>query len=166
MSPRPRFSNRLDTVRNAVIGVVLRPFRWVSPRARFTIGFIILVLATTFSLSHWPFGLRTFGLLVGVTLAYLAVWRFVIYRAAQVDLLISTPRAFALIGSAILFQTAVMRAGFALAVAVATQSTRAPFSDPFTWSLMIPFAAAALLLTMLTDRQLALGAGLVTAAFA
>jgi hypothetical protein len=101
-----------------------------------------------------------------VFLVYLIIWRFVAVRATQVDLLISTPRAFALIGSAILFQTIVMRAGFAVTAAVSSQSTRAPFNGTFVWTLMIPFAAAALLLTMLTDRQLALGAGIVTSAFA
>lgn len=164
MSPRPRFSSRLDTVRNAVLGVILRPFRWVSPRARFVTGFVFLVLATTFLLSRWPFGISTLGVLAIVSLVYLGIWRFVVYRAMQVDLLIPTPRVFALVGSAILFQTLIIRAGFAVAAAVSSQSTRAPFNDPFVWSLMIPFAAAALLLTMLTDRQLALGAGLATSA--
>jgi cyclic-di-AMP phosphodiesterase PgpH len=166
MSPRPRFSTRLDMVRNAVLGVVLRPFRWIPKGARFILGFVFLVVGTTFLVSRWPFTMRTVGLLVIVFIAYFSIWRFVSYRATQVDLLISTPRAFALIGSAILFQTAVLRAGFAVASAVSSQSTRAPFNDTFVWTLMIPFAAAALLLTMLTDRQLALGAGMITAAFA
>ena len=47
MSPRPRFTSRIDVVRNAVLGVVLRPFGWFSPNSQFAIGFSALVLSTT-----------------------------------------------------------------------------------------------------------------------
>src|SRR6266576_5667848 len=112
MSPKPLFTSKLDTVRNAVLGVLLRPFRWFSPNTQFILGFAFLVFSTTFLLSHWPYGWRTIGLALLVAALYFSVWRLVNYRARVVDLLVSTPRAFALVGSAILFETAVIRAGF------------------------------------------------------
>lgn len=166
MSPRPRFTSDLDKVRNAVLGVALRPFRWFSAGTQFAIGFAFLIISTTLLLIRWPFDLRTVGVLTAVIAAYFVVWRFVRYRAAQVDLLVTAPRAFALVGSAILFETVLMRLGFVVANAIASQSTRAPFNDPSVWSFAIPFAAASLLLTMLLDRQLSLLAGLVAAGFA
>jgi len=98
--------------------------------------------------------------------AYFAVWRFVKYRSTTVDLLVSPSRAFALVGSAILFQAILMRLGFAVANAIASQSTRAPFNESSVWSFTIPFAASSLLLTMLLDRQLSLLAAVVSAACA
>ena len=166
MSPRPRFTTRLDTMRNAVLGVLLRPFRWFSPRAQFFIGFAFLVISTTSLLSRWPFRLRELGVLILVWAAYYLVWRFVGYRASTIDLMISGPRAFALVGSAILFETAVMRAGYLIATAVASQSTRSPFNDASVWGFTIPFAAASLLITMLLDRQLSLMVGIVASIFA
>jgi putative nucleotidyltransferase with HDIG domain len=166
MSPRPRFTSRLDAARNAVVGVLLRPVRWFSPRTQFFIGFAFLVISTTLLLSRWPFRLREISLLALVSAAYYIVWRFVSYRASIVDLSISGPRAFALVGSAIVFETAVMRVAELVATAVASQSTRAPFNDVSVWSFAIPFAAASLLITMLLDRQLSLMVAIVTAAFA
>ena len=166
MSPRPRFTSRLDNIRNAVVGVLLRPVRWFSPRTQFVLGFTFLVISTTLLLSRWPIRLRELMLFILVTAVYYAAWRFASYRTSVVDLLISGPRAFALIGSAILFQTAVMRISHLIATAVAAQSTRPPFNDISVWSLAIPFAAASLLITMLLDRQLSLLVAAVTSGFA
>src|SRR4029078_11354054 len=41
-----------------------------------------------------------------------------------------------------------------------------PFNDPIIWNFAIPFAAAALLVAMLVDTQLALLTGIITALFA
>src|SRR5215813_111342 len=166
MSPRPRFTSKIDNVRNAVLGVLLRPLRWFSPGAQFVIGFVGLIIATTLVLSPWPFTVRTVGILAAVSLAYFLIWNFVRYRAGQVDLLVTAQRAFALTGSAILFETMLMRVGFIVANAIASQSTSSPLNDPSVWSFTIPFAAASLLLTMLLDRQLSLVAGIVSAGFA
>src|SRR5580765_8141024 len=166
MSPRPRITSRLDTLRNSVLSVVLRPFRWFSPGSQFLIGFGFLVISTTLLLVRWPLSVRSLGLLVLVSAVYYFVWRFINYRAASVDLMITNRRAFALVGSAILFETAVMRLGFLTAAAVASQSTKSPFNELSVWSFAIPFAAASLLLTMLLDKQISLAAGIITAAFA
>lgn len=166
MSPRPRFTSKIDNVRNAVVGLLLLPFRWFSPATQFLMGFVFLIAATTFLLSRRPYGLRTAGVLALVSLVYFVIWKFAKYRALTVDLLVSPSRAFALVGSAILFETVLMRLGLIVANAIASQSTRAPFNDPAVWSFTIPFAAASLLLTMLLDRQLSLAAGIATATFA
>ena len=41
-----------------------------------------------------------------------------------------------------------------------------PFNDPVIWNFAIPFAAAALLVAMLVDTQLAFLTGIITALFA
>lgn len=167
MSPRPRFTSKIDSLRNAVLGVLLIPLRWFSPATQFAIGFAFLVAATALLLTRWPFSfLRTLGVLTLSFAAYFVVWRLVKYRATSVDLLVSPARAFALVGSAILFETGLMWVGFVVSNAIASQSTRAPFNDSLVWSFTIPFAAASLLLTMLLDRQLSLIAGIAAAGFA
>src|SRR6266550_4709269 len=166
MIPRPRLTSRLTRVRNAVLGVVLRPFRWFSPATQLALGFTLLVVVTTLLLTKWPLTLKTLGLFGLVLASYFVLWRFVESRQADVDLSISKRRAFALVGSAILFETAVMRLGFMVAAGLAAQSTQAPLNDPSVWALTIPFAAASLLLTMLLNRQLGLIAGVIVSVFA
>jgi putative nucleotidyltransferase with HDIG domain len=166
MTPRPRFTSRLTRVRNAVLGVVLRPLRWFSPATQLVFGFTFMVVVTTLLLSKWPLTLNSLGLLVLVLASYFVVWRFVESREAAVDLSISKRRAFALIGSAIVVETVVMRLGFMVATGLAGQSTQAPLNDPSVWTFTIPFAAASLLVTMLLDRQLGLIAGVIACVFA
>jgi putative nucleotidyltransferase with HDIG domain len=166
MSPRPRFTSRLTRVRNAVLGVVLRPFRWFSPATQFVLGFTFLVFVTTALLARWPLSLKSIGSLALVLASYFVLWRFVESRQAAVDLSISKRRAFALVGSAIVVEAAVMRLGFMVAAGLAAQSTQAPLNLPSVWAFTIPFAAASLLVTMLLDRPLALIAGVITSVFA
>ena len=81
-------------------------------------------------------------------------------------LALSKRRAFALVGSAIVVETALMRVGFIFGDSVAARMVSAPFNDPTIWNFAIPFAAAALLVAMLVDTQLAFLTGIVTALFA
>ena len=165
MSPRPRFISRLARVRNRVLNMALRPFRWFSAETQLVIGFVALAILTTLLLARWPLTLKTIGVLVLVLASYFIVWRFVDYRTKFVDLFISKRRAFALVGSAILVETALIRLGFIVAGGLAAQSTRAPLNDLVVWSFAIPFAAASLLVTMLLDRQLGLLTGVVASGF-
>src|SRR6266446_914979 len=165
MSSRPPLISRLAIIRNRVLNVALRPFRWFSAVTQLVVGFVTLTLLTTLLLARWPLTLRTVGVLVLVLVSYFIVWRFVDYRTKVVDLFISKRRAFALVGSAILVETALMRLGFIVASGLAAQSTRAPLNDPVVWSFAIPFAAASLLVTMLLDRQLGLFTGVVASGF-
>ena len=166
MIPRPRFTTRLTRVRSAVLGVVLRPFRWFSAATQLALGFIFLVVPTTLLLTRWPLTIKSLELFALVLASYFVVWRFVESREANVDISISKRRAFALVGSAILVETAVMRLGFMVAAGLAAQSTRAPLDDPSVWALTIPFAAASLLVTMLLNRQLGLITGVIVSVFA
>jgi putative nucleotidyltransferase with HDIG domain len=105
-------------------------------------------------------------LLLIVTALYWAAWKFTEHRSTTVTLTLSKERTFALIASAILVQTVLMRVGFYVGDSVAAQKLTAPFNDPTIWNFAIPFAAAALLVAMLVDTQLAFMTGIVTALFA
>ena len=107
-----------------------------------------------------------FGLLLIVSAVYWAVWKFTEHRSAASALSLSKMRAFALVGSAIVVETGLMRIGFTLSDSVARGMKTAPFDDPTIWNFAIPFAAAALLVVMLVDTQLAFLTGIVTALFA
>lgn len=105
-----------------------------------------------------------FGLLLVVIAVYWAAWKFAEHRSSSA-LSLSKHKAFALVGSAILIQTALMKMGFIFAESVAARM-QAPFNDPVIWNFAIPFAAGALLVAMLVDTQLAFLAGMITALFA
>src|SRR6185295_11273226 len=106
------------------------------------------------------------GLLLIVLAVYWAVWKFTEHRSTVSVLSLSKRRAFALVGSAIVVETAFMRIGLTLSDSVANGMKTAPFNDPTFWNFAIPFAAASLLVVMLVDTQLAFLTGIVTALFA
>lgn len=106
------------------------------------------------------------GLLIIVFAIYWAAWKFTEHRSSTAMLALSKRRAFALVGSAIVVETALMRIGFTLGDSVALQMKSSPFNEPAIWNFAIPFAAAALLVAMLVDTQLAFLTGIVSALFA
>ncbi|HYJ85305.1 MAG TPA: HDIG domain-containing protein [Pyrinomonadaceae bacterium] len=106
------------------------------------------------------------GLIIIVLAVYWIVWKFTEHRSTASALSLSKTRAFALVGSAIVVQTALMRVGFTLGDAIASRMATTPFNEPMLWNFAIPFAAAALLVVMLVDTQLAFLTGIVTALFA
>src|SRR5215213_1810037 len=105
-----------------------------------------------------------FGLLLIVIAVYWAAWKFAEHRTSSQPSL-SKQKAFALVGSAILIETALMKIGFTFGDSVAARM-QAPFNDPVIWNFAIPFAAAALLVAMLVDTQLAFLTAIITALFA
>jgi len=107
-----------------------------------------------------------FGLIFLVAATYAVAWKFTEHRGASVSLSLSNKRAFALVASAVVVQTIIMRLGFMFGEGIAAQSLHTPFSDPTIWSFAIPFAAAALLVCLLVDSQLALITSLITSLFA
>jgi cyclic-di-AMP phosphodiesterase PgpH len=107
-----------------------------------------------------------FGVLLIVFAIYWSVWKFTEHRSLGTMLALSERKAFALVGSAIVVETALMRVGFIFSESVAARMTTTPFNEPAVWSFAIPFAAAALLVAMLVDTQLAFLTGIVTALFA
>lgn len=106
------------------------------------------------------------GLLLVVTGLYWAAWKFTEHRSTAASLALSKSRAFALVASAIVVETILMRVGFTFGDSVAAQSVRAPFNDPTVWDFAIPFASAALLVSLLVDTQLAFMVGIITALLA
>jgi putative nucleotidyltransferase with HDIG domain len=106
-----------------------------------------------------------FGLLLVVMGVYWGAWKFAEHRSVGSSLSLGKHKAFMLVGSAILVQTALMKIGFTFGDSVAARM-QAPFNDPTIWNFAIPFAAAALLVAMLVDTQLAFLTGIITALFA
>ncbi|HEU4479710.1 MAG TPA: HDIG domain-containing protein, partial [Pyrinomonadaceae bacterium] len=106
------------------------------------------------------------GLLLIVFAVYWAVWKFTEHRSKATPLSLTRNRAFALVGSAIVVQTVLMRVGFTLGDAIAGRMTSAPMNEPMFWNFAIPFAAGALLVVLLVDTQLAFLTGIVTTLFA
>jgi cyclic-di-AMP phosphodiesterase PgpH len=107
-----------------------------------------------------------FGLLVLVGALFWLAWKFIEHRSTAVSLSLSKQRAFALVGSAVLVETLLMRIYFTFADSIAAQNLRAPLNDPTIWNFAIPFAMAALLVALLVDTQLALITALITSLFA
>src|ERR1700752_109341 len=106
-----------------------------------------------------------FGLLLVVVGVYWAAWKFAEHRSSDSPLSLSKHKAFALVGSAIVVETALMKVGFTFGDSMAARM-QPPFNDPVIWNFAIPFAAAALLVAMLVDTQLAFLTGIITALFA
>ena len=105
------------------------------------------------------------GLILLVAALYWAAWKFTEHRTTSSALNLDKYKAFALVGSALLVQTALMRVGFLFGDSLAAQRS-VPFNDALIWDFAIPFAAAALLVAMLVDTQLAFLTGIITAIFA
>jgi cyclic-di-AMP phosphodiesterase PgpH len=106
------------------------------------------------------------GLFFVVAAIFWAAWKFAEHRSMTANLTLSDRKAFVLIGLSVIVETVIMRVCFTFSESIATQSMRAPYNDPTIWNFAIPFAAAALLVTLLVDTQLALITALITALFA
>ena len=106
------------------------------------------------------------GLLLLVIALYWSAWKFTEHRTRTSTLNLDKYKAFALVGSAILVQTTLLKIGFLFGDSLAAQRLNAPFNESMIWDFAIPFAAAALLVAMLVDTQLAFLAGIITAIFA
>lgn len=107
-----------------------------------------------------------FGLFFIVGALFCVVWKFIEHRSSSASLSLSKTRVFALIGSIVIVQTILLRMGFTIVESIATRGMRPPLNDPTIWSFAIPFAAAALIVALLIDTQLAFITGLMTALFA
>jgi putative nucleotidyltransferase with HDIG domain len=109
---------------------------------------------------------QLFGLLFLVAALYWLAWKFIEHRSTNTTLMLSTRRAFALVGSAVVVQTIIIRVGFLLTESIVTRGMSAPLNDPTIWNFAVPFAAAALLVAVLIDTQLGLMTALMSALFA
>jgi putative nucleotidyltransferase with HDIG domain len=109
---------------------------------------------------------QLFGLLFIVAALYWLAWKFIEHRSTAITLSLSTRKAFALVGSAVIVQTILARVGFTLAEGIVTRGMSAPLNDPIIWDFAVPFASAALLVALLVDTQLGLITALMCALFA
>lgn len=109
---------------------------------------------------------RFFGLLALITGFYWIAWKFVLNRGIVSRLDLSENKLFALFGFVVLVQTTFMALAFRLAEFTAIQNVRAPLNDPSILALAIPFAFSSLLMTMLSDRRMALFTGMFTSLLA
>ena len=108
---------------------------------------------------------RTLGVLLFVTALFWVAWKFVQHRGMLPRLALSARKTFALLGSVVIIQTALMAVLFKLAEFTALQNVRAPMNDPTLWAFAIPFATASLLMTLLADRPTALFTGMLSALY-
>ena len=102
---------------------------------------------------------RFLGILILVTGLFWLVWKYVQNRGVVPRLALTPRKTYALIGSVIVIQTALMAIFFRLAEFTAIQNVKAPLNDPMLWSFAVPFATASLLITLLADRPTALITG-------
>lgn len=109
---------------------------------------------------------QLFGLLFLVAALYWLAWKFIEHRSTSISLMLLPRRAFALVGSAVVIQTILIRVGFSLTESTVTRGMSAPLNDPTIWNFGVPFAAAALLVAVLVDTQLGLITALITSLFA
>ena len=109
---------------------------------------------------------RFLGVLLFITALYWVAWKFIQHRGVLPRLALSARKTFALLGSVIVIQTALMTALFKLAEFTALQNVKAPMNDPSLWAFAIPFATSSLLMTLLADRPTALITGMLTAIIA
>jgi cyclic-di-AMP phosphodiesterase PgpH len=109
---------------------------------------------------------QLFGLLFIVAALYWLAWKFIEHRSTAITLSLSTRKAFALVGSAVIVQTILARVGFTLAEGIVTRGMSSPLNDPIIWDFAVPFASAALLVALLVDTQLGLITALMAALFA
>ena len=106
------------------------------------------------------------GLFLLVAALYFGAWKFVEFRSlTSSGLALPRSRAFTLVASAVVIETALIRVGVVMAESVSTFRA-SPWNDELLWTMAIPFASATLLIAILMDVQLALTAGLITALFA
>ena len=106
------------------------------------------------------------GLFLLVTALYFGAWKFVEFRSlTSTGLALPRSRAFTLVASAVIIETALMRVGVVLAESVSTFRA-SPWNDELSWNFAIPLASATLLVAILMDVQLALTTGVITALFA
>ena len=106
---------------------------------------------------------RFLGLLLFVTTLFWIAWKFIQHRGILPRLALSPRKTFALLGFAVVIQTAIVGGLFRLVEFIAVQNVKAPLNDPSLWAFAIPFATGSLLMTLLADRPTALFAGMLNA---
>ena len=109
---------------------------------------------------------RFIGLFLIVTTLFWIAWKFIEHRGIVPRLALSEQMTFALFGSIVLVQTALMALLLRVAEFTALQNVRAPLNDPNLWSFALPFAFGSLIMALLADRRTAFFTGIFCALLA
>lgn len=144
-----------------------RLYAQIPPRVRFWSYFSLLVFATAYLSSQES--LRAFDSpqrFIGMSAA-IAVIYFALYKASSRSRSLRLPSetTFWVTGTAILLQTILVRAGTFIALMLNSSQEMRSYSGYFGFQLAIPFATAALGLSLLVGSQIALVAALIGALF-
>jgi hypothetical protein len=137
------------------------------PATRFWIYFVLLVLTTAYLISHEKLTVfDSLPRLMGMAAA-VAVIFFALYKASlrSRSLRLSAETTFWVTGTAILLQTVLARAGAFIADMLERSPEMNKFSGILGFHLAIPFATAALGLSLLVGSQIALVASLIISLF-
>jgi cyclic-di-AMP phosphodiesterase PgpH len=139
----------------------------IPPQTRFWIYFGLLVLTTAFLIVNDSLtALDTFKRWVGMTAAVTVIF-FALYKASTRSRSLRLPAetTFWVTGTAILLQTLVVRGGEFIADMFRLNPQMDSYSGVRGFELAIPFATAALGLSLLVGSQIALVASLIIALF-
>ena len=139
----------------------------IPPPVRFWIYFSLLILATALLIANEDLNLRdSLKRLVGM-IAAVAVIFFALYKASTRSRSLRLPAetTFWVTGTAILLQTLVVRVGEFVADMFRQSPQMGQYSGVRGFELAIPFATAALGLSLLVGSQIALVAALILALF-
>ena len=139
----------------------------IPPRVRFWGFFSGLVLTTAYLISHesltaFDSPQRFIGMSAAMTVIY-----FALYKAStrSRSLRLPSETTFWVTGTSILLQTILVRAGTFVATMLSASPETNKYSGYFGFELAIPFATAALGLSLLVGSQIALVAALIGALF-
>jgi hypothetical protein len=139
----------------------------IPPATRFWIYFVLLVLTTAFLISHEKLTVfdslpRMMGMAAAVAVIF-----FALYKASlrSRSLRLSAETTFWVTGTAILLQTVLARAGAFIADMLERSPEMNKLGGILGFHLAIPFATAALGLSLLVGSQIALVASLILSLF-
>ncbi len=142
-------------------------YRRIPAKVRFWITFSLLILATSFLIVNDKLtALDSFKRLLGMTAAVSVIF-FALYKASTRSRSLRLPAetTFWVTGTAILLQTLVVRVGEFIADMFRLSPEMNRYSGVMGFELAIPFATAALGLSLLVGSQIALVASLIIALF-
>lgn len=146
---------------------VSKLFYRIPSNTRFWLGSSALVVVSALLISHdTPLSVNEPLRLLSLS-AVVSVIFFALYKATtrSRSLLLSPETTFWVATTAIVLQLMLVRIGNFIAVEMMTVADVARFGGPFGFRLAIPYAASALVLSLLVGSQIALLVAMITALF-
>ncbi len=140
----------------------------IPPRTRLSCNFTLLSVATAWLISHSKISaMPQWGKWFGLTFAVAGIF-FALFQAATRSKSLRLPpeTTFWVAALAVFLQTAFTRVGYYFAETLTHNADLSEHLSTFGFELAIPFAACALVLSLLVGSQIALVAALVSSLFA